>query len=44
MNFKLGNEALTAVSKIFCRVQLHRQEEIYFRIRQVAFYTELFGL
>lgn len=31
-------------SKIFSRVHLHRQEEICFKIRQVPFYTELFGL
>lgn len=31
-------------SKILCRVHLYKQEEIYFKIRQVAFYRELFGL
>lgn len=41
---EFGFAGLHTVSKIFCRVQFHRQEEIYFRIRQVAFYTELFGL
>ena len=39
-----GFAGLYTGCKIFCRVHLARQEEMYFKVRQVAFYTGIFGL